>query len=134
MGHGFGQQISGLTVDGRELRAAVFDENAVRAAAGVTLVLGAVAFSVAYFDREYALLQATSAFFLVEFTLRVMFGLRYSPVGVVTTWMTSWREPDWVSAKPKLFAWKLALGMAFAMTIITNVGIRGYLPRTMCGI
>ena len=47
----FGQRISGLTVDGAELRAAVFDENQVRAAAGLTMVLGAVAFSLAYFEH-----------------------------------------------------------------------------------
>ena len=37
-----------------------------------------------------------------------------------------------VSATPKRFAWSLGLGMALAMTVITNSGIRGYLPRTMC--
>jgi hypothetical protein len=38
----------------------------------------------------------------------------------------------WVSAQPKRFAWTLGLVMALAMTVITNVGIRGALPRTMC--
>ena len=28
--------------------------------------------------------------------------------------------------------WSLGLGIALAMTVITNSGIRGYLPRTMC--
>ena len=46
--------------------------------------------------------------------------------------MTRRRQPEWVSAKPKRFAWTLGLGMALAMTVITNVGIRGTLPRTMC--
>ena len=46
--------------------------------------------------------------------------------------MTRRREAEWVSAKPKRFAWTLGLGMALAMTVITNVGIRGTLPRTMC--
>ena len=46
----FGQRISGVTADGIELRAAVVDENQVRAAAGLTMVIGAVAFSYAYFD------------------------------------------------------------------------------------
>ena len=34
----FGESMSGLTVDGRELRAGVFNENEVRAAAGLTMV------------------------------------------------------------------------------------------------
>ena len=42
------------------------------------------------------------------------------------------RPPEWVSAKPKRFAWTLGLGMTFAMAIITNIGIQGMLPRTIC--
>ena len=29
-------------------------------------------------------------------------------------------------------AWTFGLGMTFAMTIITNIGIRRLLPRTIC--
>jgi hypothetical protein len=130
----FGQHISGLTVDGAELQAAVFDENQVRAAAGLTMVLGAVAFSFAYFNHQYLLLQAVSTFFFIEFLTRLTFGVRYSPVGVVAGAMTRRQTPDWVSAKPKRFAWTLGLAMAFSMMIITNSGIRGMLPRTICAI
>jgi len=130
----FGQRISGLTADGAELQAAVFDENQVRAAAGVTMVLGAVAFSFAYFNHQYILLQVVSTFFFIEFLTRLTFGIRYSPVGVVAHAMTLRQTPDWVSAKPKRFAWTLGLGMAFSMMVITNSGIRGTLPRTICAI
>jgi len=41
-------------------------------------------------------------------------------------------DPQWVSAKPKRFAWTLGLLMALAMAVITNVGIRGALPLTIC--
>ena len=40
--------------------------------------------------------------------------------------------PDWVSAKPKRFAWTLGLTLSLAMTVITNSGVRGLLPRTIC--
>jgi uncharacterized protein DUF4395 len=128
----FGQRISGLTADGRELRAAVFDENAVRAAAGLTLVIGAVAFSYAYFEHNYIPLQSVTVVFFTEFLIRLTLGLRYSPVGVIAHAMTRGYSPDWVSAKPKRFAWTLGLGMSFAMVLITNSGIRGTLPRTIC--
>jgi Domain of unknown function (DUF4395) len=130
----FGQRISGLAADGTELQAAVIDENAVRAAAGMTMLLGAVAFSLAYFDAQYLPLQAASTLFFVEFLMRLTLGIRYSPIGVIAGAMTSRRAPDWVSAKPKRFAWTLGLGMAFSMMIITNSGIRGTLPRTICAI
>ena len=128
----FGERMSGLTLDGRELRAGVFNENAVRAAAGLTMVIGAVAFSYAYFDKNYVPLQVVTTFFFVEFLIRVTVGLRYSPMGVVGGWMVQRRPPDWVSAKPKRFAWTLALVLSLAMTVITNSGVRGLLPRTIC--
>jgi hypothetical protein len=129
-----GQRISGRTVDGVELHAAVVDENQVRAAAGLTMVLGAVAFSFAYFNHQYILLQAVSTLFFVEFLTRLTVGLRVSPIGAIARTMTLRQVPDWVSEKPKRFAWTLGLGMTFSMTIITNSGIRGMLPRTICAV
>jgi Domain of unknown function (DUF4395) len=128
----FGQHISGLTADGKELRAAVFNETEVRAAAGLTMVTGAVAFSYAYFDKNYTPLRVVAAFFFLEFLIRIVAGLRWSPVGVVAHLMTRRRSPDWVSAKPKRFAWTLGLVLTGAMTVITNIPIHGYLPRTIC--
>lgn len=128
----YGQVISGLASDGTELQSGVFNEHEVRAAAGLTMVVGAVAFVYAYFDKNYLPLQAVATFFFVEFLIRVTFGLRYSPTGLVARFLTQRQPPDWVSAKPKRFAWTLGLSLALAMTIITNSGIRGLLPRTIC--
>ena len=113
-------------------RVAVVNENEVRAAAGLTMVIGAVAFSYAYFAKQYVPLQVASSLFFIEFLVRVTAGLRYSPVGVLARAMMLGRAPEWVSTKPKRFAWTLGLVMALAMTVITNSGIRGPLPRTMC--
>jgi uncharacterized protein DUF4395 len=86
---GFGQRIAGLVVDGRELRARVFNENEVRAAAGLTMAIGAVAFSYAYFAKQYLPLQIVATLFFIEFLIRVAAGIRYSPIGVVARAMTS---------------------------------------------
>ena len=128
----FGQHISARAHDGTRLQAAVFNENEVQAAAGLTMVVGAVAFAYAYFTHYYIPLQAAATFFFVEFLIRLTFGLRLSPVGIVARGLTYRRPPNWVSAKPKRFAWTLGLAMTLAMTVITNSGIRGYLPRTIC--
>jgi hypothetical protein len=128
----FGERLSATAADGRELRAAVFDENQVRAAAGLTLVLGAVAFAYAFLDQQYVPLQVVTCVFFVEFLTRVTVGIRYSPLGVVAHAMTRNRPPEWVSAKPKRFAWTLGLVLSFSMVLITNGGIRGVLPGTIC--
>src|SRR4051794_8377138 len=96
------------------------------------MVAGAVAFSFAYFDKQYVPLQVVTTFFFIEFLVRLTVGLRYSPVGVVARWLAASRPPEWVSAKPKHFAWTLGLAMAFSMMVITNSGVRGLLPRTIC--
>jgi len=121
-----------FAADGGRPRAAVVNENEVRAAAGLTMVIGAVAFGYAYFAKQYVPLQAAASLFFAEFLIRVTAGLRYSPVGIVARAITLGRAPEWVSAKPKRFAWTIGLVMALAMTAITNSGIRGPLPRTMC--
>jgi hypothetical protein len=128
----FGETIEGLSVDGQRIRAAVFDENAVRAAAGLTLALGAVAFAYAYFAKIYVPIQAVTVLFLAEFALRLAGGLRLSPLGMVARAIVRHHEPQWVSARPKRFAWTLGLFMAMAMAVITNVGIRGTLPLSIC--
>ena len=98
----------------------VVNENAVRAAAGLTMVTGAVAFSYAYFDKQYVPLQVVASLFFVEFLIRVTVGLRYSPFGALARAMTLRPQPQWVSATPKRFAWTLGLAMALAMTVITE--------------
>lgn len=128
----FGTAIAGLVVDGRPVQAGVFDEHEVRAAAGLTLVLGAVAFVQAYFAKQYLPIKLVTAFFFVEFLLRVSLGLRCSPVGQLARLLT-WRQPPlWVSARPKRFAWSLGLVMSAAMTVITHADIRGSLPLSIC--
>jgi len=126
------QTLSAVAADGRLLHAPVYNEHEVRAAAGLTMVAGAVAFAYAYFDKQYVPLQVVSSVFFVEFLTRLTLGLRHSPMGFLARGLTGWRAPEWVSAKPKHFAWTLGLGLAFSMTIITNSGIRGLLPRTIC--
>ena len=130
--HTYGQVIAGLTNDGHELRAGVYNENEVRAAAGITMALGAIAFVYANYEKVFEPIQIVTTFFFFEFLIRVTVGFQYSPVGVVSRWIARRLEPQWVSAKPKRFAWTLGLVMSFSMMVITNSDIHGTLPRTIC--
>jgi hypothetical protein len=106
----YGEHIEGVSIGKQPIRAGVFNEYPVRAAAGLTLVFGAVAFVYAYFAKEYATIQLVTTLFFVEFLMRVALGLKFSPFGQLARLLT-WREaPQWVSAKPKRFAWSLGLG------------------------
>ncbi|WP_395694686.1 DUF4395 domain-containing protein [Piscinibacter sp.] len=128
----YGQALYGQSPEGTPLTAGVFNEHEVRAAAGVTMALGTAAFVFAYFAKVYLPIQVVTTLLFVEFLVRVLAGFQYSPVRWAVRWMTRRRAPEWASAKPKRFAWSLGLVMAFAMMIITNSGIRGTLPLTIC--
>ena len=119
-------------VDGKELQAASVDEHQARAAAGITMALGATAFVYANFHKLFWPIRAVSAFFFVDFLVRVTLGLERSPCGLAARWMTHRQPPQWVSAEPKRFAWTMGLVMALAMTVITKSGTHGPLPRTIC--
>lgn len=121
-----------LVVGGKELHAAVVNENQARVAAGLTMALGAVAFVYANFDKLFWPIRTVSAFFLVDFLARVTAGLERSPTGLAAGWLTHRQPPQWVSAKPKRFAWTIGVAMALTMTVVTNSGVHGALPRTIC--
>jgi hypothetical protein len=110
----------------------VFNEHQVRAAAGLTMLLGAVAFVYANFAKVYLPIKAVTILFFFDFLIRVTVGIKYSPTGAIGGWLAKRQAPMWVSAKPKRFAWTLGLIMSLAMMLITNSGIRGVLPRTIC--
>lgn len=128
----YGELIHATDANGKLLTAGVFEEGQVRAAAGLTLALGTIAFAYAYFAQIYAPIQIVTTLFFFEFLIRVTTGISYSPMGIIAYWMTRRQTPQWVSAQPKRFAWTMGLGMSLAMMIITNSGIRGPLPLTIC--
>ena len=89
----YGEIIDGLTVDGREMRAGVFNENQVRAAAGITMALGAVAFVYANFEKVFAPIQIVTTFFFVDFLIRVTVG--------ITTARRAWSPAGWRGARSR---------------------------------
>jgi hypothetical protein len=124
--------LEGALPDGTITRAPVYNEHEVRAAAGLTMAAGTVAFCYAYFDKEFLPIKVVSTLFFVDFLIRVTAGLMYSPTGILARALKGRAEPQWVSAKPKQFAWTIGLCMSGAMTIITNTNVTGLLPRTIC--
>ncbi len=132
MSQPYGEVIHGLSHAGKPVQAGVFDEHQVRAAAGLMLLIGAVAFAHAYFARDYAPIRLVTALFFFEFLLRVGFGLRFSPIGQLARLLTAGRAAVWVSAKPKRFAWSLGLAISVVMLFVTQFDIRGALPLTVC--
>ena len=127
-----GQKIDVQLADGTMFKSPVYNENEVRAAAGLTLAAATIAFCYAYFEHRFLPIKVVSTFFFVEFLMRVFIGFQYTPTGLVSRALMHRRPPQWVSAKPKRFAWSMGLAMGASMAVITNANIHGLLPRTIC--
>ena len=63
--------LEGRTVGGRQVVAPVVNEHLVRAATGLTMAVGAVAFAYAYFEHRYWGLQAVASFLFAAFACDV---------------------------------------------------------------
>jgi hypothetical protein len=124
--NGFGQRFENLTVWGRPARFPVVNERAVRATAGIVMVLATLAIALAYFDKNYTLVRVVSVFVAADYALRQVAGLTpLSPIGFLGTFLVRNQKPEWVGATQKRFAWALALSMVLVIAILTNAGVRG---------
>ena len=122
----FGQRFDDLTVWGRPARFPVVNERAVRATAGIVMVLAATAIAIAYFDKNYTPVRIISVFVAADYLLRQVAGLTpLSPIGTLGTLLVNNQTPEWVGATQKRFSWALACGMALLIAILTNAGVHG---------
>ena len=122
----FGQRFDSLTVWGRPARFPVVNERAVRATAGIVMVLATIAIAIAYFDKNYTPVRVISVFVAADYALRQVAGLTpLSPIGTLASFLVRNQTPEWVGATQKRFAWALALSMVLLIAILTNAGVRG---------
>jgi hypothetical protein len=121
-----GQRFDDLTIRGRPARFPVINERAVRATAGIVMVLAAIAIAIAYFDHNYTPVRIISILVAVDFALRQIAGLTpLSPIGTLGTFLVKNQTPEWVGVTQKRFAWALAFAMALLIAILTNAEVHG---------
>ncbi|WP_424933904.1 DUF4395 domain-containing protein [Amaricoccus macauensis] len=125
----YGQRLDPSAQHGARFKAGVFNENEVRAAAGIMMAIGGIGLAHAYFDRNFLPIQIVVAVFFAEFLIRITLGLHRSPFGRIARLMTRRISPHWVSARPKRFAWSIGLVMSSAMLIVALSGNLG--PPTL---
>ena len=133
--HAFGETFENLEINGTPAPYPVVNERAVRATAGLMLIVGSFAFSMAFFMQSYAPIKVITAVFFVDFSLRIATGLTpLSPFGVLGSWLVSNQTAEWTGATQKKFAWGIGVAISLIMAVVTNMNITGALPFTMCMI
>ena len=131
----YGQIIPNLRIDGKPAPYGVVNERAVRAGAGMMLVLGFLAFSFAIFQQEFLPLKILIVFFLLDFSIKVFKGPKYSPISFIANKIVAKQKPDYVGAIQKRFAWTIGFSIALIMTFVVVIfNITGIIPLMFCSI
>lgn len=124
----FGERVDGI--EGQ-----VFNERAVRAAAGILFVAGFAAFMTAALTDNYDPLRAFAMFFMIDMTMRLFVSARLTPSLVLGALIVRRQRPEWVGAEQKKLAWGLGLGLAFVSCVVTGfLGIEGAAVLALCSV
>lgn len=124
----FGESVPGIDFG-------VFNERAIRAAAGILYLIGFAGWLVALIAADYGLLRAFGALFMLEMFLRLFIGAKYAPSMMIGSLIVRAQRPEWVDAKPKKLAWYL--GFVLVSISCLSMGwfqLPGPIPLALCGI
>ena len=113
----------------------VINEHEVRVGAGILFSLGLISFLAALVEGTSRPLQPFGMFFMMDMLLRLMAGDRWSPTLALGRLAVRGREPQWVGAPQKEFAWWL--GFALALVSCTSMGLLSaplWLTLALCSV
>lgn len=108
-----GQMVPGYSVP-------VINERAVRAAAGILFLLGAIAWGVSLASGSSQWLKPFGILFVLEMGVRVTVGDRWSPSMIMGRLAVTGQTPEWVGASQKGYAWWMGLIMASSFCALTG--------------
>jgi hypothetical protein len=112
---------------------AVFNERAVRGAAGLFFVFLFTGWMTAFLTSDFSLLRAFGASFMIDMFIRLFLGQRYSPSLRIADFFVRKQRPEWVDAKPKQTAWGIGLGMVLVACFMMGwLGLRDEIVLSLC--
>ncbi len=124
----FGESVPGIDFG-------VFNERAVRAAAGILFLVGFSAWWIALLTENYMPLRAFGAFFMLDMFIRLFGNAKYSPSMFLGALVVRPQRPEWVDAEPKKIAWYLGFGMVSVSCLTMGwFALTGPIPLVLCGI
>ena len=113
----------------------VFNERAVRGAAGLFLMLGVSGWMVAALTDDFSLLRLFGVSFMIDMFIRLFLGQRFSPTLVIADFFVRNQNPEWVDAKPKQTAWGIGFGMVLLACFMMGwLQLQGPLVLALCAV
>jgi len=112
----FGEDVEGFNFP-------VLNEREIRAAAGLLFLFAYSAFLVCQITQNFIMLKYVITMFFLDMVIRVFVNPRYSPTLIIGRFMVRNQTPEYVSAKPKRFAWSIGVALAallFTVQVVLN--------------
>lgn len=114
---------------------AVFNERAIRGAAGLLFVFGFSGWMLAATTGDFSLLRAFGATFMIDMFLRLFLGQKWVPSLRIADFLVRNQRPEWVDAKPKQTAWSIGFGMVLVACFMMGwLGLRDEIVLSLCAL
>jgi hypothetical protein len=101
--------------------APVLNEREIRASAGILFLVMFIGWMQILFNENFLLIKYVITLFLTDFVIRVFVSPKYSPALIMGRWIVGKQTPEYVSAAPKKFAWRIGLALSTTMFILLVV-------------
>ncbi len=108
---------SGEIVEGYEYP--VLNERAIRASAGIMLLLAFIAFIYGFIIKQYIVLPYLIGFLAFSFFVAVFINPKFSPTVFISWLLVRKQSPLPIGAIQKRFAWSLGLGLSVSIFILS---------------
>ena len=118
----FGEQVEGYNTP-------VLNEREIRAAAGILFLATFTSLMFILFKDNFLPIKYVLTIFLADFIIRVFVNPKFSPTLITGRLIVGNQLPEYVSAKPKRFAWIIGVCLS-AIMFIMMVIVNSYSPIT----
>lgn len=106
----------GETVEGYNIP--VLNEREIRAAAGILFFFTFLSLLIILLKGNFVLIKYVITVFMVDFIIRVFISPKYAPTLVISRWIVSRQNPEYVGAAQKKFAWIIGVILSTAMFVL----------------
>ena len=131
----YGKIIPGLMINNQPAPYPVLNERAIRAGAGIMFMVGFFSFFQAFYLSDFRFLQVAVVLFFIDFVMKVLVGVKFSPISNVANFIVRKQKPEYVGAIQKRFAWSLGLILSSTMILLLFIfEIRGPINLAVCSL
>jgi len=111
----------GETVEGYNIP--VLNEREIRAAAGILFFFTFLSLLLILLKGNFLLIKYVITIFMVDFIIRAFISPKFAPTLIISRWIVSRQNPEYVGAVQKKFAWIIGVVLAttmFVLMVIVN--------------